>query len=237
MLLLQEYKCTILCFVDRPSLYNLVNKAKLVHNFSRYVSFFSLHVSGNYVPIIRRNNCIYATLGNFLVCRRWGASVTPRPLSNPGKDPVPIVQEAGWKPMAGLDRCGKSRPHRDSIPGPSSPQPVAMPTELPGPQFYGLNLYKSVKGVCFCRWYTLGSRLMFLQCGRTCVFVTVEISTIFGKALSWMCTASCNIYHSTLPTVSYVTVEVVSIWARIMDGKWEAKHCVGIKVYLQSPSS
>jgi len=44
-------------------LYNLVNKANLVHNFSYYVYFFSLHVSGNYVPIIRRNNCIYVTLG------------------------------------------------------------------------------------------------------------------------------------------------------------------------------
>jgi len=32
--------------------------------------------------------------------------------------------------MAGLEGCGKSRPHRDSIPGPSSPQQVAMPTEL-----------------------------------------------------------------------------------------------------------
>ena len=27
----------------------------------------------------------------------WGASVTPRPLFTPGKDPVP-VQEAGWAP-------------------------------------------------------------------------------------------------------------------------------------------
>jgi len=28
----------------------------------------------------------------------------------------------GWVgPRAGLDRCGKSRPHRYSIPGPSSP--------------------------------------------------------------------------------------------------------------------
>ena len=25
-------------------------------------------------------------------------SVTPRPLFTPGKDPVPIVQEAGWAP-------------------------------------------------------------------------------------------------------------------------------------------
>ena len=30
-----------------------------------------------------------------------------------------------------LDWCGKSRPHRDSIPGPSSPFAVAIPTELP----------------------------------------------------------------------------------------------------------
>ena len=35
---------------------------------------------------------------------------------------------------AGLDWCGKSRRHRDSIPGPSSPYAVAIPTELPGPQ-------------------------------------------------------------------------------------------------------
>jgi len=34
-----------------------------MNNFSWYVYFFSLHVSGDYVRIIRRNNCIYATLG------------------------------------------------------------------------------------------------------------------------------------------------------------------------------
>jgi hypothetical protein len=34
---------------------------------------------------------------------------------------------------AGLDVCEKSWSHQDSIPGPSSPQPVAIPTELPGP--------------------------------------------------------------------------------------------------------
>jgi hypothetical protein len=28
----------------------------------------------------------------------WGVSVTPRPLFIPVKDPVPIVQEAGWAP-------------------------------------------------------------------------------------------------------------------------------------------
>ena len=41
----------------------------------------------------------------------------------------------GWVgPRVGLDRCGKPRPHRDSIPGTSTPQPVAMkgcsPTQM-----------------------------------------------------------------------------------------------------------
>jgi len=54
-----------LCFIDCASLYNLVTKANLVHNFSQCVYFFSLHVSGEYVPIIRRNNCIYVTLGTW----------------------------------------------------------------------------------------------------------------------------------------------------------------------------
>ena len=30
--------------------------------------------------------------------RGWGVSVKPRPLFTPGKDPVPIVEEAGWAP-------------------------------------------------------------------------------------------------------------------------------------------
>ena len=30
--------------------------------------------------------------------RERGVSVTPRPLFTPGKDPVPIGQEAGWAP-------------------------------------------------------------------------------------------------------------------------------------------
>ena len=52
--------------------------------------------------------------------RGWGVSATPQPLFTPRNDPVPNVQEAGWAPRAGLDRCGKSRPHLYSIPRPSS---------------------------------------------------------------------------------------------------------------------
>jgi len=47
--------------------------------------------------------------------RGWVVSSTPRPHFAPGKDLVPIVQEAGWAP--GPVWTGrKSRPHRDSIP-------------------------------------------------------------------------------------------------------------------------
>ena len=42
-------------------------------------------------------------------------SSTPRQHFTPGKDPVPIVQEAGWVPEP-VWTGGKSRPHRDSIP-------------------------------------------------------------------------------------------------------------------------
>jgi len=48
------------CFVDRASLYNVLNKANLVHNL--FLVYLSLHVSGDYVPIIMRNNCADTTL-------------------------------------------------------------------------------------------------------------------------------------------------------------------------------
>jgi len=61
-------------------------------------------------------------------------SSTPRPHFTPRKDPVPIVQEAGWAPGP-VWTGGKSCPHRNSIPDRSS---VAIPTELPGPHVYVL---------------------------------------------------------------------------------------------------
>ena len=62
---------------------------------------------------------------------RWGwvVSTTPRllyPRERPGTHCT-----GGWVGhRAGLDGHGKSRLHRDSIPGPSSPYWVAIPTEL-----------------------------------------------------------------------------------------------------------
>ena len=63
------------------------------------------------------------------------------------KDPVPIVQEAGWAVGPVWTGAENLVPHRDSIPGPYSPQPVAIPTELPGPIMHGIQrqLYAPVQ--------------------------------------------------------------------------------------------
>jgi len=51
--------------------------------------------------------------------RGGGGGVSPKPqaltASIPGKDPVPILQEAGWA-TGPVWTGGKSRPHRDSMP-------------------------------------------------------------------------------------------------------------------------
>jgi len=62
----------------------------------------------------------------------WVVNTTsrpPYPRERPGTHCI-----GGWVgPRAVLDWCGKSCRHRDSIPGPSSPYRVALPTELSWP--------------------------------------------------------------------------------------------------------
>ena len=60
-------------------------------------------------------------------------SSTPRPHFTPGKDLVPILQDARWAPRP-VWTGRKSRHHRDSIPDRPARSPVAIPTELPGPR-------------------------------------------------------------------------------------------------------
>jgi hypothetical protein len=88
----------------------------------------------NRPPRARRGSRGIALLIPNLGARRgWVVSTTPRPL-------YPLERSGtrctgGWVgPRAGLDVCEKSRPHRNTIPGPSSS--VAIPTELPGPLCY-----------------------------------------------------------------------------------------------------
>ena len=56
--------------------------------------------------------------------RGWVVSSTHRPYFTPGKDPLPILQEAGWA-LGPVWTGGKSHPHRDSIPDrPAHSQPL-----------------------------------------------------------------------------------------------------------------
>ena len=91
--------------------------------------------------------------------RGWVVSSTPRPHFTPGKDPVPILHEAGWAP--GPVWTGrKSRPHRYSIP--DRPQPDILETnnvehcvvnrDLPSTilwQFLNLNIGASFEATLF----------------------------------------------------------------------------------------
>jgi hypothetical protein len=60
----------------------------------------------------------------FLYLRRHmgvGVNATPQPLYPRGKRPGTHCTGGRVGPRAGLERCGNSRPHRDSILRPSSP--------------------------------------------------------------------------------------------------------------------
>ena len=66
----------------------------------------------------------------------------------PGKDPVPIAQEAGCAPEPVWTGV-KSRPHGNSIPDRLARSSVAIPIELPGPRVYicTYNFFTVVRGV------------------------------------------------------------------------------------------
>jgi hypothetical protein len=96
--------------MSKHSLCDVLSKAWIV--VSRYVS-----------PFLQVTKALRESTGIDLLCfldlgtRRGEGSA-----SHHGRfTPVPTVQKVGVGPRAGLDRCGKSRPHRDSILGPSSP--------------------------------------------------------------------------------------------------------------------
>jgi hypothetical protein len=65
----------------------------------------------------------------------WLINATTLPIYHRGRPSTHIT--GGWVgPRAGLDKCGKSRPHRISIPGPSTPLRVAVRTELSRPTLH-----------------------------------------------------------------------------------------------------
>jgi hypothetical protein len=95
---------------------NVVTSWKWFHDFTKKVKF-SRYRSEQAQRVDRGIALSFLDPG---ARRGWMVSTTSRPLyprERPGTQ-----YTGGWVgPRAGLDVCEKSRPHRDSIPGPSSP--------------------------------------------------------------------------------------------------------------------
>ena len=110
----------------------------------------------------------------------------PRPPLPPGKDPVRMVQKAGWAPEP-VWRGGISRHHRDSIPDRPARSSVVIPTELPGP---------------LLTYYLL--LIFFLNMNLT-ISVTTLLTNEYGKEIkanysllayksTYLCTCTCRLY-------------------------------------------
>ena len=70
-------------------------------------------------------------LSFFNLCAKWGWVVNATPQLLYPQERAGTYRIGGWVGLrAGLDSCGKYHPHRDLIPGPSSPQRVAIASEL-----------------------------------------------------------------------------------------------------------
>ena len=85
----------------------------------------------------------------------------------PGKPGTNCIR--GWVgPRTGLDGWGKSCPHRDSIPRPSSPYRVAIPTELSLPTYTSLTqlLNHKIKQISITMWKKRWQNLSVIS--KTC---------------------------------------------------------------------
>jgi hypothetical protein len=100
--------------------------------------------------------------------RGWVVSSTPRPHFALGKDPVPILQEAGWAPGP-VWKGGKSRPQRDSIPD----RPACSQS------LYRLSYPAHNNNVVGAQIYVLGATIPSLSVGLQ-NFVWREITEEYG---------------------------------------------------------
>jgi hypothetical protein len=116
--------------------------------------------------------------------RGWGVSVTPRPLFTPGKDPVPIVQEAGWAP--GPVWTGAENLASTGIRTPNRPA-------------RSQSLYRQ-------RYPAHSCVVGFTYFTSVCVCVCV-IAVIFGTPFIWWSSYNCAVLSVLLPLLSsYVQI-------------------------------
>jgi hypothetical protein len=126
-----------------------------------------------FLQALRDSRCIalicFLELGTI---RGWGVSVTPRPLSTPGKDPVPIIREAGWAPGP-VWTCAKNL----APTGIRSPDRPARRQSLPGPP------------LTLCSWIEMVQLVMcyLLICNIVLLCVTVFFCALYCVCLLCTC--------------------------------------------------
>lgn len=114
----------------------------------------------------------------------WTVNATPRPIYPRERRGTHCIR--GWAGLrAGLYRCRKSLPHRDSIPGPSSPYRVAISTALSRPTYACIYVYIIYKLAVSPLVEILKIKL---SSGRTCdktyqkfvIFISSACNNLFG---------------------------------------------------------
>ena len=125
----------------------------------------------------------------------------------------------GWVgPRAGLDRRRKSRLHRDSIPGPSSPQPVAIATTLPARTYVQRLLIIRRNSLCNMCTYVYLLYYTTSRCTRHSSPPSLQLipsnTNVILRLNYGLITVSCT---STLlqDTDRYARIFVPNIWSRI----------------------
>ena len=101
--------------------------------------------------------------------RGWGVRITPRPLFNPGQDPVPIVQGAGWAPAAVWTGAENLAPTGIRSPDRPARSHVTILTELPGPRLTEtVHIYAHYivtnKRLVMKNWRIIRHRVPLLRC-------------------------------------------------------------------------
>ena len=126
--------------------------------------------------------------------RQWVVKATPRPFYPRVRAGTHCI--GGWVgPRVGLDGCGKSLPHRNSIPWPSSPQRVAIPTALSQPTRNLINIYKHARRHIpeYCENFILCRSTNSLARHPKCCFFTVNcIEHEFWIRVVWNACAATN---------------------------------------------
>ena len=124
-------------------------------------------------------------------------------------------------PRSGLEGCRKSRLHWDSMPGPSSPQRVAIPTELSRPTLPHKILYNFcfcvmfLNNICHCRdldWVTLNLFLYHEDGGRTFIRNLVNIYTMFYYTIQQPYSSYCSMQSVRTSLRSWSTFTTTCVY-------------------------